>query len=151
METDEPVAAAAILNAPMSVNDNVRNWEHALHRHFQWDAAARAAEDRYDVERRAGRIADRKPLPALLLMRGGADESFDIEAVERATTALQMAYRKENAESKFAVKVFPGLGHNFGPDVKLTSAAPTPGSEGIDDAVQGWLERYLVGASRTRP
>ncbi len=150
MESDVPVAAAAILNAPLSVNDNVRNWERALHRRFQWDAAARKAADRYDVERRAGRIADRKPLPALLLMRGGADESFDAESVRRATSALQMAYRKQNEENKFAVKVFPGLGHNFGPDAKVTASAPTPVSEEIDDAVQHFFLLYLKSASQAR-
>jgi dienelactone hydrolase len=151
MESDVPVAAAAILNAPLSVNDNVRNWEHALHRRFQWDAAARAAADRYDVERRAGRIADRKPLPALLLMRGGADESFDTESVRRATSALQMAYRKKNEESKFAVKVFPDMGHNFGPDANVTASAPTPVSDEIDDAVQHFFQLYLKSAPQACP
>jgi len=148
MESDVPVAAAAILNAPLSVNDNVRNWEHAFHRRFQWDAAARAAADRYDVERRADRIVGRKPLPALLLMRGGADESFDAQSVRRATSALQMAYRKENEENKFAVKVFPGLGHNFGPDAKVTSTAPAPVSDEIDGAVKHFFQLYLKTAYR---
>ncbi|MGI8436546.1 MAG: prolyl oligopeptidase family serine peptidase [Chthoniobacterales bacterium] len=147
MEPGVPVAAAAILNAPLSVKENVRNWEQALHRQFQWDAAARAAADRYDVERQAGRIANRKPLPALLLMRGGADESFDAEAVGRATAALRTAYEKENAGSKFAAKVFSGVGHNFGPDAKVTTSAPTTASDEIDDTVEHFFERYLMSAS----
>ncbi len=151
IEADVPVVAAAILNAPLSVRENVRNWERALHRQFQWDAAARAAADRYDVERQAGRIAARQPLPALLLMRGGADESFDGESVRRATAALRTAYEKENAESKFAVKVFPGLGHNFGPDAQATTSAPAPVSNEIDDAVRRFFERYLLSASQSPP
>ena len=147
MEADVPVAAAAILNAPFSVKDNVRNWEHALHRQFQWDAAARAAADSYDVERRADNIVDRQPRPALLLMRGAADESFDPGSVERAIAALRRAYQKEHAENKFVVKVIPGLGHNFGGAVNLTSPAPPPVRDEIDATVQEWFDRYLVNVS----
>ncbi len=65
VQSDVPVTAAAILNAPLSVEDNVRNWEHALKRPFQWDPASREAANRYNVARHADSITKRKPVSAI--------------------------------------------------------------------------------------
>ena len=78
-ESDVPITAAVIVNAPMSVMQNVENWERTLKRQFEWDNASRKAASRYDVELQADKIAERKILPALLIMRGDADEQFGMD------------------------------------------------------------------------
>ena len=65
-----PITAAVIVNAPMSVMQNVENWKRTLKRQFEWDNASRKAASRYDVELQADKIAERKILPALLLCAG---------------------------------------------------------------------------------
>jgi predicted esterase len=78
-ESDVPITAAVIVNAPMSVMQNVENWERTLKRQFEWDNASRKAASRYDVELQADKIAERKILPALLIMQGDADEQFGMD------------------------------------------------------------------------
>ena len=72
LESDVPITAAVIVNAPMSVMQNVENWQRTLKRQFEWDNASRKAASRYDVELQADRIAERKILPALLIVQGDA-------------------------------------------------------------------------------
>jgi predicted esterase len=143
IRSDVPVAAAAILNAPLSVEDNVKNWEHALKRRFQWDDASRAAAESYNVERHAGTITQRKPIPALLLLHGESDDSFDPASVQRTIDALRAAYRQANAEDKFAVKVLAGVGHNFGPDAGKSPETKQATDE-IDLKVENWFEKLLI-------
>jgi len=53
LESDVPITAAVIVNAPMSVTQNVENWERALKRKFEWDDASRKTASRYDMELQA--------------------------------------------------------------------------------------------------
>ncbi len=144
IQSDVPVTAAAILNAPLSVEDNVRNWEHAVQRPFQWDPASREAANRYNVARHADSITKRKPVPALLLMRGEGDDSFDPSSVQHAIDALRAAYRKARAETKFKVEVLAGVGHNFGPDTGKDEKSKRT-TDQIDREVQDWFERLVAG------
>lgn len=145
IESDVPVVAAAILNAPLSVSDNVKNWERALKRPFQWNAASREAASRYDVEHHADQIASRRPQPALLLMSGGADESFDTQLRNGTIDALRLAYEKMGARPMFEVKVIPDLKHNFSSESKSESALRDSKNDEIEHTVEQWFERFLGG------
>src|SRR6266446_3516199 len=113
LESDVPITAAVIVNAPMCVMQNVENWQRTLKRQFEWDNASRKAASRYDVELQADKIAERKILPALLIVQGDADEQFGIGPARRAFDALKRRYfGRGEAEGK-QFEVIHGLAHNF--------------------------------------
>src|SRR5437764_2987327 len=43
LESDVPITAAVIVNAPTSVTQNVENWQRTLKRQFEWNDASRKA------------------------------------------------------------------------------------------------------------
>src|SRR5437764_4618657 len=92
LESDVPIAAAVIVNAPMSVMQNVENWQRTLKRQFEWDNASRKAASRYNVELQADKIAERKIPPALLIVQGDADKQLGIEPARHAFEALTQRY-----------------------------------------------------------
>ena len=123
LESDVPITAAVIVNAPMSVMQNVENWQRTLKRQFVWDNAARKAASRYDVELQADKIAERKILPALLIVQGDADKELGIEPARHAFDALKQRYVGRGEAERIQFEVIHGLAHNFGPGSSATGSA----------------------------
>ena len=144
LESDVPITAAVIVNAPMSVMQNVENWERTLKRQFVWDNAARKAASRYDVELQADKIAERKILPALLIMQGDADEQFGIGPARRAFDALKQRYVRRGEAERIQFEVIHGLAHNFGPGSGATGSARAPIDLEIQQKTKHWFERFLL-------
>src|SRR5437764_7653427 len=104
LESDVPITAAVIVNAPTSVTQNVENWQRTLKRQFGWNDASRKAASRYDVELQADKIAERKILPALLILQGDADEQFGVGPARRAF-ALKQRYVARGAAKRIQLRV----------------------------------------------
>jgi predicted esterase len=141
LESDVPITAAVIVNAPMSVMQNVENWQRTLKRQFEWDNASSKAASRYDVELNADKIAGRKILPALLLVQGDADKQLGIEPARRAFEALKQRYVECGEAERIQFEVIHGLAHNFGPGSGATGSDQA--SIEIEQKTKHWFERFL--------
>jgi len=143
LESDVPIKAAVIVNAPMSVMQNVENWQRTLKRQFEWDNASRKAASRYDVELKADKIAERKILPALLILQGDADKQLGIEPARRAFEALKQRYGGRGEAERIQFEVIHGLGHNFGPGSGATGSDQASIDLEIEQKTKHWFERFL--------
>ena len=147
LESDVPITAAVIVNAPMSVMQNVENWQRTLKRQFEWDNASRNAASRYDVQLQANKIAGRKILPALLIVQGDADKQLGIEPARRAFEALKNRYVGRGEAERIEVEVIHGLAHNFGPGSGVTGSAQASIDLQIEQKTKHWFERFLCRRS----
>jgi predicted esterase len=143
LESDVPITAAVILNAPMSVMQNVENWQRTLKRQFEWDNASRKAASRYDVQSQADKIAERKILPALLVMQGDADKQLGIEPARRAFEALKQCYVARGEAEGIQFEMIHGLAHNFGPGSGATGSDQASIDLEIEQKTKHWFERFL--------
>jgi predicted esterase len=144
LESDVPITAAVIVNAPMSVMQNVENWQRTLKRQFAWDNASRKAANRYDVELQADKIAERKILPALLIVQGDADKQLGIEPARRAFEALKQRYVGRREAERIQFEVIHGLAHNFGAGSGATGSAQVSIDLEIQQKTKHWFERFLL-------
>ncbi len=147
LESDVPITAAVIVNAPTSVTQNVENWQRTLKRQFEWDDASRKAASRYDVELQADKIAKRKILPALLILQGDADEQFGVGPARRAFDALKQRYVARGEAERIQFEVIHGLAHNFGPGSGATGSAQGSIDLEIEQKTKHWFEWFLLRAS----
>jgi predicted esterase len=138
LESDVPITAAVIVNAPMSVMQNVENWQRTLKRQFEWDDASRKAANRYDVELQADKIAERKILPALLIVQGDADKQLGIGPARRAFEALKKRYVRRGEAERIQFEVIHRLAHNFGPGSGQASIDLE-----IEQKTEQWFEKFL--------
>jgi predicted esterase len=143
LESDVPITAAVIVNAPMSVTQNVENWQRTLKRQFEWDDASRKAARRYDVELNADKIAERKILPALLMVQGDADKQLGVEPARRGFEALKKRYVGRGEAERIQLRVIHGLAHNFGPGSGATGSAEASMDVKIEHKTKNWFERFL--------
>src|SRR5213595_911484 len=147
IESDVPITAAVIVNAPMSVMQNVENWQRTLKRQFEWDDASRKAASRYDVELQADKIAERKILPALLILQGDADEQFGLGPARRAFDTLKQRYVARGEAERIQFEVIHGLAHNFGPGSGATGSAQASIDLEIEQKTKHWFGWFLLRAS----
>ncbi len=147
LESNLPITAAVIVNAPMSVMQNVENWERTFKRQFEWDNASRKAASRYDVQLQAYKIAERKILPALLIVQGDADKQLAIEPARRAFEALKQRYVGRGEVERIQFEVIHGLAHNFGPGSGATGSAQASIDLEIEQKTKQWFERFLCRGS----
>jgi predicted esterase len=143
LESDVPITVAVIVNAPMSVTQNVENWERMLKRQFEWDNASRQAASRYDVELQADKIAERKILPALLIVQGDADKQLGVEPARRAFEALKQRYAGRGEAERIQFEVIHGLAHNFGPGSGATGSDQASIDLEIEQKTEHWFQRFL--------
>ena len=144
LESDVPITAAVIVNAPTSVTQNVENWQRTVKRQFEWNDASRKAASRYNVELQADKIAERKILPALLILQGDADEQFGIGPARRAFDALKQRYVARGEAERIQFEVIHGLAHNFGPGSGATGSAQASIDLEIEQKTKHWFERFLL-------
>ena len=147
LESDVPITAAVIVNAPTSVTQNVENWQRTLKRQFEWNDASRKAASRYDVQLNADKIAKRKIQPALLIVQGDADKQLGIEPARRAFEALKKRYVGRGEADRIQFEVIHGLAHNFGPGSGATGSAQASIDLEIEQKTEHCFEWFLLRAS----
>src|SRR5438876_321989 len=143
LESDVPIAAAVIVNAPMSLTQNVETWQRTLKRQFEWNDASRKAASRYNVELQADKIAERKILPALLILQGDAVEHFGIGPARRAFDALKQRYVARGEAKRIQFEVIHGLALHLGPRSGATGSAQASIDLEIEQKTKHWFERFL--------
>jgi hypothetical protein len=127
----------------MSVLQNVENWQRTLKRQFAWDDASRKAANRYDVEHQADKIAERKILPALLIVQGDADKQLGIEPARRAFEALKQRYVERGEAERIQFEVIQRLAHNFGPGSGATGSGEASIDLEVEQKTKEWFQRFL--------
>jgi predicted esterase len=132
IDSEIPIAAAVVVNAPFSIQQNVKSWERALKRAYQWDADSLRVAEHFDVARHADRIASRSPGVAMLVLQSASDELLDAKPSEEAVAALRAAYKAAGSHADIELRVLERGTHNF-------SAAETE----IDQRATDWLQSHL--------
>ena len=140
LETPVPIKAVVVVNAPMSVAQNVENWEQALRRTFVWDEHSRAAAARYNVSSRARELRTSKLRPEILILQGDADASFAPGPASEAAAALQ-ASLVGGGQAK--CEVIPGLSHQFGESADATDEKRIAHAQTINRLATEWFARAL--------
>jgi predicted esterase len=140
-QSDVPISCVVVVNAPLSVRQNVIVWERELKRKFAWDEKSDQAAATFDVLAHANDIAHRKPRSAILFLQGDQDEHLATQPVQEAGAALQKSYGAD--QSKIDVRILPGVSHNFAPVAKDDSGQRISDGALIRDASIAWLEKWL--------
>ena len=112
IETRLPITSVVVVNAPLSVRQNVESWEGALHRSFNWDSASERAANRFDVIQHAHDIASRRPAPDILMMQADEDEHLALPPSQLALTALRDAYRDGHQTARVELEILKGQKHS---------------------------------------
>lgn len=99
------------------------------------------------MELQADKIAERKILPALLIVQGDADKQLGIEPARRAFEALEQRYVARDEAERIQFEVIHGLAHNFGPGSGATGSAQTSIDLEIEQETKHWFERFLLRGS----
>ncbi len=139
-ESSVPIKAIVVVNAPMSVAQNVENWERVLRRTFAWDERSRAAAARYDVRARARGVTANRLQPSILIVQGDADASFAPGPAREAAAALQAAL-VTGGQAK--CEVIPGLPHQFGESADAADEKRIAHAQTIDRLATEWFSRAL--------
>jgi dienelactone hydrolase len=140
-QSDVPISCVVVVNAPLSVRQNVAVWERELKRKFAWDEKSEQAATTFDVLAHANDIAHRKPQPAILFLQGDQDEHLATQAVQEASAALKKSYGAD--QSKIDVRILPNVSHNFAPAAKNENGQRISDGAPIRDASLAWLEKWL--------
>ncbi len=91
---------------------------------------------------RSKEIAQREPLPAILLVHGVQDEAFDVQDVEVLYKALKAWYEQVHHPERLSMKVFQHLKHAI--DLAANSL-PNQRADIIEmeKYIAAWFKQYL--------
>lgn len=109
---------------------------------YTWPEESQAAKTRLDFVTRSKEIAQREPLPAILLVHGVQDEAFDLQDAEVLHNALQIQYEQVHHPEQLSTKTFQHLRHA----IDLTAnALPDQRADLVEmeKDVASWFKRYL--------
>jgi dienelactone hydrolase len=109
---------------------------------YVWSEESQAAKTRLDFVTRSKEIAQREPLPAILLMHSAQDEAFDVQDAEVLHNALKVQYKQTNHPERISMRVFQHLKHA----IDLTAnSSPDQRADIVEmekDAAE-WFKQYL--------
>jgi predicted esterase len=140
-QSDVPISCVVVVNAPLSVRQNVAVWERELKRKFAWDEKSELAAATFDVLTHANDIARRKPRPAILFLQGDQDEHLAVLPVRDVGAALRKSYGADH--SKIDFRILPDLSHNFAPVAKNDNGQRISDSAPIREASLAWFKKWL--------
>ena len=140
-QSDVPISSVVVVNAPLSVRQNVAVWERELKRKFVWDEKSEQAAATFDVLAHANDIAHRKPRPAILFLQGDQDEHLATRPAQDIGAALKKSYGAD--QSKIHVRILSGVSHNFAPVANEEKGQRVSDGVPIREASIAWLTRWL--------
>lgn len=114
----------------------------ALKPEYAWSEESQAAKIRLDFVSRSKEIAQREPLPAILLMHGVQDEAFDLKDVEVLYNALKVQYEQAHHPERVSMKEFQHLKHAI--DLAANSL-PNQRADIVEmeKVIGAWFKQYL--------
>jgi dienelactone hydrolase len=140
-ESKVSIASIVVVNAPLSVRQDVGVWERELQRTFVWDEKSEGAAKRFDVLTHVRAIAERKPRPAILIMQGDKDEHLAVQPALDVAAKLNVAYGQD--ESMVQMRILSGISHNFGLAAKQDRGLNISDGKQIRDGALAWFARWL--------
>ena len=140
-DSDLPVAVAALINPASQASAVVEAGSRRFGVEYAWSQPSRAAADRLDFVRRAGEIAARRPSLPLLCVVGEDDDSAFVDSTNQLDSALGEAFGSRDSLGFVTV---PGLAHGLAEEPGIAPAPQSEGARQADDAVAGFLNRYLL-------
>ena len=140
-QSNVPISSVVVVNAPLSVRQNVAVWERELKRKFVWDEKSEQAAATFDVLAHTNDIAHRKPRPAILFLQGDQDEHLATQPTQDVGAALKKSYGAD--QSKIDVRILSGVSHNFAPIAKDDNGQRISDAAPIREASVAWLKKWL--------
>jgi dienelactone hydrolase len=109
---------------------------------YIWSEESQAVKTRLDFVTLSKKIAQREPIPAILVMHSVRDEAFDLQDAEILYNALKAQYEQSNHVEKISMKVFQHLKHAI--DLAANSSPEQRADifEMEKDTAE-WFEQYL--------
>jgi dienelactone hydrolase len=141
-EAGVPVAAAAVVNAVVSVTTVVAAYEPLFHYTYPWDDESRAIAARLDVLVRAADIARSDRQPALLLVSGEQDHPGLVSDAKELGAELTQRYSQPE---RVALASVPNLAHPLAEEPGMDPAPQTEGAAQVDSLFTAWFRRHLTG------
>ena len=120
------------------------NWVEERHKHYHWTEASQVAKQRLDFAARAAEIAQRQPLPAILLLHALQDEVYPLKNIETLYQALALHYDKAHQQERLSLKTFEHLLHHL--DLGAAKNKPQMQQDLIElqQLVATWFSRFLT-------
>lgn len=130
IESQVPVRAAVVLNAPVGLNASIEALESATRHPYVWTHRTRDLALRTDAARHATEIASSSPLPKLLLVNGADDALVPPSGSMRLFHALEPLYHEKGHDDRLATLLLPGVTHDW---------AGSPGLSDVRTKVASWF------------
>jgi mono/diheme cytochrome c family protein/predicted esterase len=113
IESEVPVRAAVVLNAPVGLNASIEALESATRHPYVWTRRTRDLALRTDAVRHATEIASSSPPPKLLLINGADDALVPPSGSVLLFHALEPLYHEKDSTDRLATLLLPGVTHDW--------------------------------------
>ena len=130
IESQVPIRAAVVINAPMGLNASIEALESATRHPYVWTHRTRDLALRTDAVRHATQIASSSPPPRLLLINGADDALVPPSGSLLLFHALEPLYHDKGGDNRLATLVLPGVTHDW---------TGSPGLADVRARVAGWF------------
>ena len=119
-------------------------WVEERHQHYHWTEASRVAKQRLNFAARAAEIAQRQPIPAILLVHAVQDEAYSLKDLETLYQAFALHYEKAHQQERLSLKTFEHLKHHL--DLEAAKNEPQMQQDLIElqQLVATWFSCFLT-------
>ena len=118
-------------------------WIEERHKQYNWTEASRKAQKRLDFVERAAEIAQRQPIPAILLAHGVRDEILTLKEVETLYTALKVQYERAQ-QPRLSLETFEYLKHHLDFEVAKDNPQMHQDLVELQQVIAKWFEQHLT-------
>ena len=156
VEGQIPIHAAVLAGVTKDLPSVVKGYERFINNSFEalqakypslqpnylWSKASIRIKDRLNFVVHSPKIAQRKPLPAILLLHGAQDQTFTLDEVGELHHALKTEYQNIGHSEKVLLKSYSHLDHA----VDLASCSSPEVQKSLADMAidaASWFNQYL--------
>jgi predicted esterase len=140
-DTQVPIDAAVIVNAPLNMEDAVKNFESLTGKVFEWSPKARAAAKLYHLPTRCRSIVQRNPNISLLFLNSEFDRQYPLTTTSDTIHALTKAAKETSSKGKFDCKMLKEAGHN--PFETRNGGKDQVSKDQVSREVKDWFKDHL--------
>jgi pimeloyl-ACP methyl ester carboxylesterase len=119
-------------------------WMEERHTQYHWTEASEAVKQRLDFVTRASDIAQRHPIPAILLVHAAQDEAYAVGDAETLYAALAPYYDQANQTERLSIRIFEHLKHNLDLEAAKNSIGIQQDITELQLIVTRWFSQYLI-------
>lgn len=119
-------------------------WVEERHKQYNWTEASRKAQQRLDFVNRAAEIAQRQPMPAILLAHGVQDEILTLKEVKTLYAALETLYKQANQPERLSLKTFEHLKHHLDFEAAKNNPQMHEDLVELQKVITAWFSQHLT-------